>query len=82
MGEKPREQVVGFFLKRADYAATLAAQHCRDTEFDKGAKLFKEAYVFYKKAEQALPDDAEIKQKVEETKLSYQDAMKKMKEKE
>jgi hypothetical protein len=75
------KQAVGFFVKRAEYSEGLAAQHCRDTEYDKGTKLYREAYGYYMKASQSLPDDAELKAKLEDVKKRYQEAKQKMEEK-
>lgn len=69
-------QAVEFFLKRAEYSATLAAQHCRDKQFDKGMNLYKEAYGYLKKADAAVPENADIKSKLEDVKIKYQDAKK------
>ena len=74
------KQAVDFFIKRAEYSATLAAQHCRDMEYEKGMNLFKESYGYYKKAEQKLPDDLELKKKLDDIKNKYQDAKKKYEE--
>jgi hypothetical protein len=76
MSKDAGTQAVDFFLKRADYAAGLAVRHCKDNEFDKGANLYKEAYGYMKKAEAAVPDDMQIKQKLEELKQKYQEAKK------
>ncbi len=72
------DQAIEFFVKRAEYAADLAIQHCRNMEFDKGSTLYKQAFVYYKKAEKALPENPEIKQKLGEIKIKYQEAMRNM----
>ena len=72
------QQAIDFFIKRAEYSAGLAAQHCRDSEFEKGVNLYKQAYAYYLKAQQAKPDDAPLKAKIEEIKQKYQEAKKSM----
>ncbi len=74
------KQAVEFFIKRAENVANQAVQHCRDKEYDKGANLFRQAYIFYKKAENAMPEDEKIKTRLEEIKGKYQDAKQKMDE--
>ena len=74
-------QSVAFFIKRADYAAGLAATHFKGMEYEKAMNLYKEAYTFYKKAEVTLPNDAGLKQKIDQAKIKYQECKKKCEEK-
>ena len=69
-------QAIDFFIKRGEYAADLAEQHCRNMEFDKGVDLFKQAYGFLKKAENERPEDESIKSKIILVKQKYQEAKK------
>ena len=68
------KQAVEFFVKRATYAETLADQHCRDNELEKGITLYKQAFAFMKKAEKNLPDDDEVKTQLNGIKTKYQSA--------
>jgi hypothetical protein len=81
MSKDAHSQAIDFFIKRAEYSATLATQHCKDTEYEKGMNLFKEAYGYLKKAENAHPDDENLKKKIDEIRQKYQDAKKKFEEK-
>ena len=74
MSNDASKQAIEFFVKRGDLANTTADHHVRDNEFAKGAKLYRQAYSFYKKALQSMPDDEEMKQKVEDVREKYQNA--------
>ena len=39
-----------FLVRRGEYSENLAKNHIKYNEFDKAAKLFKEAFNYYKKA--------------------------------
>ncbi len=80
MGNDAGEQAIEFFIKRAQLAADTADHHYRDREFDKSAKLYRQAYGFFKKARENRPDDAEILQKLNSVKAKYQDSATKAKE--
>jgi hypothetical protein len=70
------DQAISFFIKRAEYNTGLAGQHAKGREYDKALKLYKEAYGFIMKANQAKPDDIAIKQKMEDIKAKYQEIKK------
>lgn len=74
MGNNADSQAIEFFVKRAQLAADTADHHCRDGEFSKGATLYRQAYGFFLKANQARPEDAEISQKLQNVKEKYQEA--------
>lgn len=73
------KQAIEFFIKRGDLAAETADHHVHDNEFSKGMKLYQQAYGFYKKALQNLPDDESLKQKIEDVRGKYQNAKEKNK---
>ena len=77
MSNDASKQAIEFFVKRGDLANTTADHHVRDNEFEKGIKLYHQAYSFYKKALQSMPDDEELKQKLEDVRVKYQDAKEK-----
>lgn len=77
MSNDASKQAIEFFVKRGDLANTTADHHVRDNEFAKGIKLYHQAYSFYKKALQNMPDDEELKQKLEDVREKYQNAQKK-----
>jgi len=77
MSNDASKQAIEFFIKRGDLSNATADHHVRDNEFAKGAKLYREAYSFYKKALQSKPDDEELKQKSEDVRIKYQNAMEK-----
>ena len=70
------DQAIEFFIKRAELASEIASRHCKDNEFEKGINLYKQAYTFYLKAQKSHPDDEELKAKIHDIKLRYQEAKK------
>ena len=70
------EQAVDFFIKRAELTTGIAYRHCKDNEFVKGMNLYKQSYAFYLKAQKSRPDDEELKAKINDIKLRYQEAKK------
>ena len=77
MSNDASKQAIEFFVKRGDLANKTADHHVRDNEFSKGIKLYHQAYSFYKKALQSMPDDEEMKQKLEDVRVKYQNAKEK-----
>jgi len=71
------KQAIEFFIKRGALAEKTADHHVRDNEFAKGMKLYNQAYSFYKKALQSMPDDEEMLQKVDGVRIKYQNAKEK-----
>ena len=70
------DQVVSFFVKRGKLSAELAYRHCKDQEFEKGITLYKEAYSYFLKAKQSLPEDQDLANSIEDIKQKYQQAKK------
>jgi hypothetical protein len=68
------DQAVDFFIKRAEITRETAYRHCKDAEYEKGIKLYKQAYGFFLKAQQKRPDDSELQEKIKHLKLAYQEA--------
>jgi len=77
MSNDASKQAIEFFVKRGDLANKTADHHVRDNEFAKGIKLYHQAYSFYKKAFKSVPDDEELKQKLEDVRQKYQNAKEK-----
>ncbi|MHA1775238.1 MAG: hypothetical protein DRO88_05955 [Promethearchaeia archaeon] len=77
MGKSAEDQAIEFFIKRAQLASETADHHVRDGEFDKGAKLYRQAYGFFLKAQKNHPDDQELAILLQEVKKKYQDSIQK-----
>lgn len=80
MGKSAEDQAVDFFIKRAKLAYETADHHVKDGDFINGAKLYKQAYSFFKKAQQKLPDDGDLANYLQEVKKKYQYSMQKSQE--
>ena len=70
------DQAIEFFVKRAELTSGIASRHCKDNEFEKGMNLYKQSYTFYLKAQKSRPDDDDLKAKINDIKLRYQEAKK------
>ncbi len=77
MSNDASKQAIEFFVKRGDLANKTADHHVRDNDFANAIKLYQQAYSFYKKAFQSVPDDEELKQKLEDVRQKYQNAKEK-----
>ncbi|WP_457556770.1 hypothetical protein [Candidatus Harpocratesius sp.] len=77
MGKSAEDQAIEFFIKRAQLSLETADHHVRDGEFEKGAKLYRQAYSFFLKAQQNHPEDQDLAAKLKSVKEKYQDSVKK-----